>query len=276
MGKKRVQSRGARQVRQVRPKSVPVPPASADQRKQRERYVRTGGMMQGYAPELVMRIGHIAAAAVVACVLVMVLLLVFLPYGWPVRIVAAVAWVLPIVLGITFVLPGYQLARKDRGAEPRVVQGQLLGVADVSTSLGLGMLRLKTRGGVEEYLVAPERMAKVPGNQVNVVVTVTPNLRHVRGVGVMGQRMMPRPDQPVPAVLRRLRLMPIITPAALAAAAIVGDDVVALLPIRPDLVHAVACFLAGAALLGAVYGASFLLQRRIQSEVQALIPGGVR
>src|SRR3981081_1358605 len=98
MGKKRVQSRGARQVRQVRPKSVPVPPAGADQRKQRERYVRTGGMMQGYAPELVMRIGHIAVAAAAACVLVMVLLLVFLPYGLPVRILAALAWGLPIIL----------------------------------------------------------------------------------------------------------------------------------------------------------------------------------
>jgi hypothetical protein len=276
MGKKRVQSRGTRQVRQVRPKSVPAPAASADQRKQRERYVRTGGMMQGYAPELVMRIGHIAAAGAAACLLVMVLLIVFLPYGLPVRIVAAVAWVLPIVLAVTFILPGYQLARKDRGAETKVVQGQLLGVAEVSTSLGLGMLQLKTRGGSEQYLVAPAKMAKVPGNQVNVVLTVTPNLRHVRGVGVMGQRMMGRPEQPVPAVLKRLRLMPILTPVALAAAAIVGDDVVALLPIRPDLVHALACFLAGGALLGAVYGASFLLQRRIQSEVQALIPGGMR
>jgi hypothetical protein len=276
MGKKRVPPRGARQVRQVRPKGAPVPAAPADQRKQRERYVRTGGMMQGYAPELVMRIAHIAAAGAGLCALVMVLLIVFLPYGLPVRIVAAIAWVIPIGLGVTFILPGYQLARKDRGAEPKLVQGQLLGIADVSTSLGLGMLRLKTRGGAEEYLVAPDKMAKVPGNQVNVMLTVTPNLRHVRGVGVMGQRMMGRPDQPVPEVLRRLRLMPIVTPAALAAGAIIGDDVVAILPIRPDLVHALASLLAGGALLGAVYGASYLFQRRIQSEVQALVPGGMR
>ena len=40
-----------------------------------------------------------------------------------------------------------------------------------------------------------------------VMITVTPNLRHVRSVGVMGQRMVGRPDQPVPTVLKRLRLM---------------------------------------------------------------------
>src|SRR5258708_8301017 len=232
--------------------------------------------MQGYAAELVTRIAHIAAAGAVFCVLVMVLLIVFLPYGLPVRIVAAIAWVIPIGLGFPFILPGYQLARKDRGAEPKLVQGQLLGIADVSTSLGLGMLRLKTRGGAEEYLVAADKMAKVRGNEVNVMLPVTPNLRHVRGVGVMGQRMMGRPDQPVPEVLKRLRLMPIVTPTALAAGAIIGDDVIALLPIRPDLVHALASLLAGGALLGAVYGASYLFQRRIQSEVQALVPGGMR
>jgi transcription elongation factor GreA len=216
MGKKRVQSRGARQVRQVRPKNIPVPAAGGDQRKQRERYVQSGGMLQGYPPELVVRIGYIAGAAALACVLVMVLLVLFLPYGWLMKGVAAAVWVVPMAFGLSFVLPGFQLARKDRTAEPRLVQGQLLGASEASTSLGLGMLMIKTRGGVEQYLVTPDKLTKVPGNQVNVMLTVTPNLRHVRGVGVMGQRVVGRPEQPVPKVLERLRLMPIVTPAALA------------------------------------------------------------
>jgi hypothetical protein len=281
MGKKRVQSRGGRQqtrqqVRQVRPKNVPAPAPSGDQRKQRERYVQTGGMLQGYAPELVVRIGYIAGGAAVACVLVMALLVLFLPYGWPVRAVAAAVWVVPIAFGVSFILPGFQLARKDRKAEPKLVQGQLLGASEVSTSLGLGMVMLKTRGGTEQYLVTPDRLSKVPGNQVNVMLTVTPHLRHVRGVGVMGQRIVGRPDQPVPKVLERLRLMPIVTPAALAAAAILGVDVVAFVPIQPDLAHAALSVLAGAALAGAVFGISHLLQRRLYDEVQSLMPGGVR
>jgi fatty acid desaturase len=279
MGKKRVQSRGTRQVRQVRqvrPKNVPAVPTPGDQRKQRERYVQSGGMLQGYAPELVERIARIAAAGALACVLVAALLLLLLPYGWFVRGVAAGVWLVPILIGVSFILPGYQLARKDRRAEPRVVQGQLLGASEVSTSLGLGTLMIKTRGGTEQYLVTPDRLSKVPGNQVTVVLTVTPNLRHVRSVGVVGQRLVGRPDQAVPKVIERLRLMPIVTPTALAAAGIIGVDAVAFVPVRPDWLHAVVSFLAGAALTGIVFGISHLLQRRLYDEMQSLLPGGVR
>ncbi|HXM59004.1 MAG TPA: hypothetical protein VOB72_26625 [Candidatus Dormibacteraeota bacterium] len=269
--------RQVRQVRQVRPKNIPAPAAGGgDQRKQRERYVQSGGMLQGYAPETVVRIGYIAAAAAIGCVVVMALLVLFLPYGWFVKGVAAAVWLVPIAFGLSFIVPGFRLALKDRKAETRLVQGQLMGASEVSTSIGLGMLMVKTRGGVEQYLVTPERMSKVPGNQVNVMLTVTPNLRHVRSVGVMGQRMVGRPDQPIPPVLKQLRLMPIITPVALAAAAIIGVDVLALFPIQPELVHVVVALVAGAALAGAVFGVSHLFQRRLYNEVQALMPGGLR
>ena len=284
MGKKRVQAqsrntRQVRQVRQVRPKNVPAPAAAGgDQRKQRQRYVESGGMLQGYAPETVQRIGYIAAAGALACVLIAAALLLLLerPYGWAVAAVAAAVWAAPIVFGLSFLVPGYRLARQDRKLEPRVVQGQLMGASEVSTSIGLGMLMIKTRGGVEQYLVGPERMSKVPGNQVNVILTVTPKLRHVRSVGVMGQRLVPRPEQPIPPALKRIRLMPILTPVALAAAAIIGVDVVAALPLEPELIHAIAAVVAGAALAGIVFGISHLLQRRLYDEVQALMPGGVR
>src|SRR5437879_7101138 len=214
------------QVRQVKPKAVPVPQASGgDQRKQRQRYVRSGGMLQGYAPELVTRIGMYAVAGAVVCLLVMAVILLFLPYGWPVRIAAAIVWIVPVTLGASFLVPGLRLARKDRKAEAKMVQGQLVGASEVSTSLGLGMLMIRTRGGNEQYLVPSDRLAKVPGNQVTVVLSVTPNLRHVRSVGVMGQRVVGRPEQPTPELLRRMRLLPILTPVALSAAAIAGPHV---------------------------------------------------
>lgn len=278
MGKRRVQQqRQVRQVRRVKPKVTAAPPPATgpEQRRQRERYVQSGGMLQGYSPELVVRIGLYAAAGAGACLVAMALLLLFLPYGWSVRIVAAVVWVVPIAFGASFIFPGFRLARKDLKLEPRMVQGQLVGASAVSTSLGLGMLMLKSRGGQEQYLVSPDKLGKVPGNQVTVMATVTPNLRHVRSVAVMGQRMVPRPEPPVPEVLRRLRLLPIVTPIVLALAAIFGDDVVAFLPIHPDLLHAALALFLGAALAGAVYGASFLLQRRLYKEVQTLLPGGI-
>jgi len=287
MGKKRVQAQsrntrpGQQQVRQVRPRNVPAPAAGGgDQRKQRERYIQSGGMLQGYAPETVVRIGYIAVAGAAACALIgaaLGLLLVFvLHYAWYVGAAAGLVWIAPIMFGVSFLAQGIRLALKDRKAEPRMVQGQLMGASEASTSIGLGMLMVKTRGGVEQFLVTPERMTKVPGNQVNVILTVTPNLKHVRSVGVMGQRMVGRPEQPIPPVLERLRLMPILTPAALAAALIVGVDVIAALPIRPELAHLIAAVLVGAALTGAVFGVSHLIQRRLYDQVQALMPGGVR
>ncbi|HSS94098.1 MAG TPA: hypothetical protein VLR46_08915 [Candidatus Dormibacteraeota bacterium] len=276
MGKKRAQVRQVRQqMRKVQPKAGP--PTSAGQtRRQREQFVQAGGMLQGYSPEFVIRIGYYAVGIAVACLLIIAAILVFIPriYGWPVAIAAAIAWVLPIALLASFIAPGFRLALKDRKAEGRLVQGQLMGASSVSTSMGLGMLMVQTRGGVEQYLVPPARLKQVPGNQVNVVLTVTPNLRHVKSVGVMGQRIVGRTEPPVPPVMRRLQQLPVLTPIALATAAVIGDDVVALSPIPNAPIHAVLAIVAGAALAGAVYGVSFLLQRRMMTEVQAIMPKG--
>ena len=272
MGKKQVRQ-VRQQMRKVQPKAAASNAAGAT-RKQRERFVQAGGMLQGYAPGFVMRLGYISVVVAVICVLVIAVLLVFVPpvYGWPVAIAASIAWVLPIALLASFVAPGFRLAFKDRKAEARLVQGQLVGASSVSTSMGLGMMMVQTRGGVEQYLVPPARLKTVPGNQVNVVLTVTPNLRHVRSVGVMGQRMVGRVEPPVPPVMKRLQLLPLMTPLGLALGAVIGDDAVAFAPIEPPLLHATLAVLVGAALAGAVYGVSFLLQRRMMTEVQAMIP----
>jgi hypothetical protein len=271
---------GKKQVRQVRQQMRQVQPKSAtattpgQTRKQRERYVQAGGMLQGYAPDFVIRMGYIAVAVAVVCVIAIVVILVFVPplYEWPDAIAAALAWLLPIALLASFIAPGFRLALRDRKAEARLVQGQLVGASSVSTSIGLGMMMVQTRGGVEQYLVPPARLKQVPGNQVNVVLTVTPNLRHVRSVGVMGQRMVGRVEPPVPPVMRRLQLLPLLTPVALTLGAVIGDDAVALSPISPSALHAVLAVLAGALLGGAVYGVSYVLQRQMMTQVQALVP----
>src|SRR5712671_4601158 len=260
-------------MRKVQPKAG-APTSAGQTRRQREQFVQAGGMLQGYAPDQVIRIGYIAIGVAVVCLLVIAAILIFVPtvYGWPDAIAASVAWVLPVALLASFIAPGFRLALKDRKAEARLVQGQLVGASSVSTSIGLGMMMVQTRGGVEQYLVAPARLKQVPGNQVNVVVTVTPHLRHVRSVGVMGQRMVGRVEPPVPPVMKRLQLLPLLTPLALTLGAIIGDDAVALAPINPSLLHAALAVVAGAALAGAVYGVSFLLQRQMMTEVQALVP----
>jgi hypothetical protein len=276
MGKKRVQVRQVRQ--QVRkPKAAlagaPAPSGKAA-RRQRERYVQAGGMLQGYAPDMVVRFGYISVGIGVACLLVIAALIIFVrpAYGLPVAIAASVAWVLPIALLASFVAPAFRLALRDRKAEPKLVQGQLVGASTVSTSMGLGMLMVQTRAGQEQYLVPPARLKQIPGNQVNVILTVTPNLRHVKSVGIMGQRMVPRVEPPTPPAMKRLQRLPVLTPIALALAAIIGDDGVALAPIPNPAIHTALAMAAGLALGGAVYGASYFLQRRFMAEVQALVP----
>src|SRR6266508_4837644 len=227
---------GKKQVRQVRTQMRKIQPKQAASnaqgatRKQRERYVQSGGMLQGYSPDYVIRIGYISIAVAVVCLLIIAALLIFIPpiYGWMVAVAAAIAWVLPIALLASFIGPGFRLALKDRRAEPKLVQGQLVGASTVSTSIGLGMLMVKTRGGDEQYLVPPARLKQVPGNQVNVLLTVTPHLHHVKSVGVMGQRIVGRVEPPVPPVMRQLQRLPVLTPIALSLAVIIGDDAVGL------------------------------------------------
>ncbi len=192
-------------MRKVTPKAGPAPSAGQT-RKQRERFVQAGGMLQGYSPDFVVRLGYIGIGIAVACVLIIAAILIFVP--------------------------------------------RFYGLVDAP----------------------PARLKQVPGNQVNVVLTVTPNLRHVRSVGVMGQRMVGRVEPPVPPVMKRLQQLPVITPIALAIAAILGDDAVALSPIPNSTLHATLAIVAGTALAAAVYGVSYLLQRRMMKEVQALVP----
>jgi hypothetical protein len=277
MGKKRVQVRQVR--KQVKPKPASAagkPAAGQAQRRQRERYVEEGGLLRGRDPEWVLRLGYISAGVAVACILIAVELIFgpIAPHGLPVRIVAAIIWLIPVVLLVSFVAPGIRLAYRDRSAQSAVVQGQLLGASSVSQSLGLGMIMLKTRGGNETYLVPPEKLTKVPGNVVQVMLSITPNLRYVRSLSVIGQRQVARPEPPMPPSLHRLLQLQVVTPVALAAGAVLGDDIVAFIPMNPDALHAVAALVGAIVLGGGAFGASFLYQRRLTAEVQALVPPG--
>ena len=281
MGKKRVQVRQVRkQVKHVKPKpaaAAGTPAGGQAQRRQRERYVEEGGLLRGREPEWVLRLGYVSAAVAVAAILIAIELILgpVAPRGLPVRIVAGIIWLLPIVLLVSFVAPGIRLAYRDRSAPATIVQGQLLGASSVSQSLGLGMIMLKTRGGNETFLVPPDKLTRVPGNVVQVMLSITPNLRYVRSVSVMGQRQVARPEPPMPPSLHRLLQLQVLTPVALAAGAVLGDDVVAFIPMAPDALHAVAALVGAIVLGGGAFGASFLYQRRLTAEVQALVPGGV-
>src|SRR5437870_11798213 len=150
---------GKKQVRQVRQQMRKVQPKTAGSnapgatRKQRERYVQSGGMLQGYAPDYVIRIGYVSIGIAVLCALVIAACRLFIPpiYGWPVAVAASLAWVLPIALLASFVGPGFRLALKDRRTEARLVPGQLGGAGRGRPANGPGRARGEARRGVEQH-----------------------------------------------------------------------------------------------------------------------------
>lgn len=279
MGKKqRVQVKQVRrQMRQMKVKPGQQQPSPADQRRQRERYVESGGFVQGYAPEAVLRLGYGVTGLLVVCLLIAIEVAIgpLRPIDQPTAIVAAIVWAVPIVMALALLGPGVRLAWLDRKAQPKVVQGQLVGASSVSPSRGLGMIMVRTRQGTEQYLVQPQKLARVPGNVVQVVLSVTPRINHVRSVQVIGQRQVPRAESPMPEVLRRIQLLPILTPVSIAVAAIVGAEVVGFIPFTPSWAHALATLVAAVALGGGAFGITYLYQRRLMEEAQKLVPGGL-
>ncbi len=87
MGKKQVRQ-VRQQMRRIQPKAAAASNTQGATRKQRERYVQSGGMLQGYAPERVIRIGYVSIGVAVLCAAIMAAWLVFIPpiYGWPVAV----------------------------------------------------------------------------------------------------------------------------------------------------------------------------------------------
>src|SRR5260370_7227958 len=94
------------QMRKIQPKAGGAT-GGGQTRRQRERFVQAGGMLQGYAPDLVIRIGYIAVGIAVACVLISAAILIFVPpiSGLPLPIPASIACVLPIALPPTSTTP---------------------------------------------------------------------------------------------------------------------------------------------------------------------------
>src|SRR5207245_10264404 len=126
---------GKKQVRQVRQQMRKVQPKTAGSnapgasRKQRERYVQSGGMLQGYAPEYVMRIGYVSIGIAALCLVIIATCLILIRelYGWPDAVAASVAWVLPIAILASFVGLGFWVVLKDGNGERGMVEGQLVG-----------------------------------------------------------------------------------------------------------------------------------------------------
>jgi hypothetical protein len=196
------------QQRRVKPKQrqvqfQPPPPPKGANRALQPR------MLEGYSPDAVIRISlYLAIFQVVLLVAGVGLFLVF--RDLPLKLEAALVLLAAAILPGTLVWPALVLALRDRKAAPELVQGQMISAAPVSTVYGLGMLQIRTRQK-DVYLNIERRLLKlIPQNQVQVAGRVTPNLRHVAGLQVMGPRMGGNIPADVPEQFRWAERFPLV------------------------------------------------------------------
>lgn len=196
------------QQRRVKPKQrqaqfQPPPPAKGANRALQPR------MLEGYSPAAVIRVTlYLAAFQVLLLVAAAVLFLVF--RDLPLKLEALLVLLAAAILPGTLVWPALVLALRDRKATPELVQGQMISAAPVSTVYGLGMLQIRTRQK-DVYLNIERRLLKlIPQNQVQVASRVTPNLRHVASLQVMGPRMGGNIPAEVPEQFRWAERFPLV------------------------------------------------------------------
>lgn len=253
------------QQRKVRAKPAqfqpPPPPAKGSGRLQAR-------MLDGHAPSTVFRLASYLAVFQLALLLVGAGLFFILP-DLPLKIEDALVFLLAAIVPGTLVWPALVLAWRDRKAPVELIQGQMMGASPVSMTYGLGMLYVKTRQRELQLNIPRKLLRQVPQNQVQVAVRMTPNLRHVASLQVMGPRMAGGVPTEVPEQFRFAERFPILA-IALTYAGVFGMGIIflciplgtALLPIHLVLVP----IGMAAAALGARYLTQFF-QHRLEAQL---------
>ncbi len=253
------------QQRRVKPKTAqfqpPAPPAKSSGRLQPR-------LFEGHAPSTVFRIALYLAIFQVTLLLIGAGLFFILP-DVPLKIEDALVFLLAAVVPGTLVWPALILAWRDRKAQVELIQGQMMGASPVSMSYGLGMLYVKTRQREVQLNIPRKLLRQVPQNQVQVAVRMTPNLRHVSSLQVMGPRMAGSVPTEVPEQFRFAERFPILA-IALTYAGVFGVGILLLcIPLGGPLlpVHLVAVPLGMAAAALAARYITQWYQKRLEKEL---------
>ena len=253
------------QQRKIKPKAAQFQPPATN----KDRGALQARMLEGHNPRTVVRLSIYLAVYQVVMLLLGVGL-AFLLRPWPLQVEDALIFILAIIVPGTLIWPALVLALRDRKAQVEMVQGQMVGASPVSMTYGLGMLYLKTRQGERQLNIERKLLKQIPQNQVQVVARVTPNLHHVAGIQVIGQRIGGGVPTDVPEQFRIAERFPIYAIGG-AYGAVFGIGLLLLLaPLYGSLLglHIVLIPLGMAA---AGFGARFLTgyyQKRLETSLQ--------
>jgi hypothetical protein len=226
-------------------------------------------MLEGYSPARVIRIGTYVAIYQVA-LLLLAAGLAFVFRDVPLKVEEVLFFLAAIVAPGTLIWPAVILARRDRKAAPEMVQGQMVGASPVSMVYGLGMVYVNTRQQKLQFNIERRLLRSVPQSQVQVAVRVTPNLRHVASLQVIGPRFGPSVPSEVPEKFRGAERFPLYAIAGTYGGVFGLGLILLVLPVYGNLliVHLLAVPLGMAlAALGARFATQWL-QKRLEASLQ--------
>ncbi|MHB8508684.1 MAG: hypothetical protein ACYDGR_08570 [Candidatus Dormibacteria bacterium] len=255
------------QQRKIKPKQAEFqPPVVA-----RKSGALQARMLEGHSPARIIRLTTYLAAYQAVLLLLAVLLAVLLP---PVllKVEDVLLFIAAIVVPGALVWPATVLALRDRKATPELIQGQMVGASPVSTIFGLGMLYLNTRQSKVQLNVERRLLKNIPQNQVQVAVRVSPNLRHVSTVQVIGPRIGSSVPNQVPEKFRQAERFPLYAIGG-AYAGVFGLGMIALLallPIDHDLLWLHLLLVPAVMMLAAVAArfATQFFQKKLEASLQ--------
>lgn len=259
---RRRQARLENQQRNVVREQTPPP--------RREDVMRRGGLLEGLAPRLVVRL----AVLITLCSLVVIaasvggLLVEIGQHDLPLGVmVVLLALVMAGVAG-SAAAPAVRAVRRDRKQPARNVQGQLVGASPISPTPGLATVALSVGRNVEQYRVRPELFEKVRTGATVVGITVTPSLSYVQTLAVIRRdRLAAMTD---PTLTRSMKIsvwLPIVSLSGIILAVALGGLVGVLLPLGNGFFHPLLTLVLAAALAGLVTLASRWYGNRLVKEL---------
>ncbi|MGA9774993.1 MAG: hypothetical protein WBU92_03630 [Candidatus Dormiibacterota bacterium] len=229
----------------------------------RSEVMQRGGLMEGFAPSTVTRLAALSVAGSLVLLALAVLGLLVEMGQHDLFLGVVVIVVAALICGVTLSVtaPAWLTARGDRKAQPRTIQGQLVGASRVSPTPTLATVAISVGRNVEQYRVKPEFFERVKSGATVVGLTVTPGLNYVQTLTVIRRdRMAVMQEPPVTREMRVAVWLPLISLASLSGGLALGCLVGALLPLGDGITHPLvtmilaAAFAAGVALGTRWYG----------------------
>ncbi len=218
--------------------------------------MRRGGLLEGLAPAVVVRL-TLAVTAVSVILIAAAVLGLLVEIGQKDLFLGVVIVLVSLIItGVTgsVVAPAMRAARRDRRVPARNLQGPLVGASVVSPTPGLATVAIRVDKGMEQFRVRSELFEKLrTGGPTVIGLTVTPGLNYVQTLTVIRRdRLATMTTPPVTRAIRISVWLPLLSVGAIALALALGCLVGVVLPLSSSPVHPLVTVVLAVGLTGAV------------------------